>query len=443
VEGTTRWARNGDVNIAYRALGEGPMDLVFISGFISHIDVLLEEPGLRRWFERLGAFARVILVDRRGSGLSDPLTGTLTLEDETGDLLAVLDALDSDRAVLMSYAAGGPLAVAFAALHPERTLALILYASIVRNLRDEGDWDWASSQEERRERIERLVADWGTGVNLEVMAPSAVDDARMRAWLGRLERLSMTPSGLQRVFENVAHIDVRPMLERIRVPTLLLHRTGDQLIDIRHSRHMAAHIAGARFVELPGEDSLPMVGDVESILGEVENFLTGGRRGVGMQRELLTVVFTDIVDATVRAARQGDTRWRDLLAAHDQAVRDEIARFGGEEVKTIGVAVLIPFAGPPSQAIRCARAIVAATRELGLDVRVGLHTGECERVGEDVGGMAVHIAARVAALAEPCEVLMSGTVFGTVVGCGLEFEERGSQALKGVPGMWPIFALAQ
>jgi class 3 adenylate cyclase len=405
--------------------------------------VLLEEPGLRRWFERLGAFARIILIDRRGSGLSDPLTGHFTAEEEVDDVIAVLDAVGSDRTVLMAYAAGGPLAVAFAATHPERSLALILYASIVRNLRDEGDWDWASSKEERQERFAQVIDEWGTGTNLDVMAPSAADDARMRAWLGRLERLSMTPTGLARLAENLADVDVRHLLPRIRVPSLVIHRIDDQLIDIRHSRYLAEHIPGARLVELPGQDSLPMVGDTEALLGEVEGFLTGGRRGVGMDRELLTVIFTDIVDATAHAARLGDARWRDLLSAHDQAVRDEIERFGCDEVKTIGDAFLITFAGPPSQAVRCAREIVGATVALGLQVRCGMHTGECERVGDDVGGMAIHIAARVAGLAAPGEVLVSGTVFGTVVGCGLEFEDRGSQALKGVPGTWPLFALAR
>jgi class 3 adenylate cyclase len=269
------------------------------------------------------------------------------------------------------------------------------------------------------------------------------DDERMRGWLARLERQSMTPSGFERTWRALAEADVRVHLPRIRVPTLILHRTEDVMIDVRHSRYLAGRIAGARLVELPGVDNLPMAGDAESILGEIEAFLTGGRRGGGLQRELLTVLFTDVVDATRRAAALGDARWRDLLAAHDDAVRAALEGFGGEEVKTIGDAFLATFAGPPSQAVRCAAAILEAMEPLGLTLRVGMHTGECERIGGDVGGMAVHIAARVGATAAPGEVLVSGTTYGTVVGSGLEFADRGHRALKGVPGQWPLFSLVR
>lgn len=436
----TRWARNGDCDVAYRVLGAGPMDLVFLGGFISHIEVLLEEPGLARWFERLGRMARVILVDRRGSGMSSAPADDWTLEDEIADLAAVLDAAGSERAVLQAYAAGGPLALAFAAQRPERTLALVLYAAMASSTRDD-EISWAFSREEREARLAEFVDGWGTGVNLDRMAPSAADDDRMRAWLGRLERQSMSPSGLARQARNLATFDVKPLIGEIRVPTLILHRRGDQLIDPRHSQYLAEHIPGARYVELEGVDSLPTVGDAEAILGEIEVFLTGGRRGAEIDRELLTVLFTDIVDATTTAARIGDARWTGLLAAHDEAIRAELSRFGGVEVKTIGDSFLATFAGPPSQAVRCARAILGAVRGLGVELRCGLHTGECEHLGDDVGGMAVHIAARVAGMATAGEVLVSGTTFGTVVGSGLDFEDRGSHALKGVPGLWPLFAL--
>jgi class 3 adenylate cyclase/alpha-beta hydrolase superfamily lysophospholipase len=438
----THWARNGNVNIAYKVLGAGPMDLVFVTGLVSHIEVMLEEPGLRRWFDRLGRIARVVLVDRRGSGLSDPLTGPLSLEEEADDVAAVLDAVGSDRAVLQAYASGGPLAITFGCRHPERTLALVLYASMVRTLRDPEDgFEWADPPELRQRRIDDLVAAWGTGSNAEVMAPSAAGDPTLRAWLARMERLSMTPAGVERLARNLADVDVRPLLGSLRVPTLVLHRTDDQLIDVRHSRYLAEHVPGARYVEVPGRDSLPMIGDTEALLGEIEEFLTGGRAS-GMDRELLTVLFTDVVDATRRAAGMGDGRWRDLLSSHDEVVRAAVARFGGREVKTIGDGFLVTFEGPPSQAVRCARAVTAGVRALGLEVRCGLHTGECEHLGEDVGGMAVHIAARVCALAAPGEVLASGTVYGTVVGSGLEWEDRGSEHLRGVPGQWPLFALA-
>jgi class 3 adenylate cyclase len=440
-DGRVRWAQSGDANIAYRVLGDGPVDLVFLGGLTSHIEVLLEEPGLRRWWERLGSIARVILVDRRGLGMSDRIHGPLTLAEEVPDLDAVLDAAGADRVVVQAYAAGGPLAVQYAAARPDRTLALVLYASIVATERDE-EITWADTPEDRRARFAAMAEHWGTGTNLDNMAPSAADDPRMREWLGRLERQSTTPAGMLRIVENLQGVDVRPLLPGLRVPTLVLHRTGDRLIDVGHSRLLARSIPGARLVELPGNDSLPMIGDTEALLGEIEEFLTGSRTQTsGLQRRLLTVLFTDICDATGHAARMGDARWRDLLAAHDDAIRREVERYGGREVKTVGDGYIAAFAGPPSDAVRCARTVVAAVRGLGLRIRAGLHTGECELIGDDVGGMAVHIAARVCDMAAPDEVLTSGTVYGTVVGSGLEFEMRGAHELRGVPGAWPIFAL--
>jgi class 3 adenylate cyclase len=440
-DGRVQWAQSGDANIAFRVLGDGPVDLIFLGGLTSHIEVLLEEPGLRRWWERLGSIARVILVDRRGLGMSDRIHGPLSLEEEIADLDAVLDAAGADRVVIQAYAAGGPLAVEYAASRPDRTLALVLYACIVATQRDH-EVTWADTPEDRRARFEGLLERWGTGANLDDMAPSVADDPRMRDWLGKLERQSTTPAGMLRIAENLADIDVRPRLPMLRVPTLVLHRTGDRLIDVGHSRLLAAGIPGARLVELPGHDSLPMVGDTDALLGEIEEFLTGSRTTTsGLQRRLLTILFTDIVDATGHAARMGDARWRDLLSAHDDAIRREVERYGGREVKTVGDGYLAAFAGPPSDALRCARTVVTAVRSLGIRIRAGLHTGECELIGDDVGGMAVHIAARVCDMAAPEEVLTSGTVYGTVVGSGLEFETRGAHALRGVPGPWPIFAL--
>jgi class 3 adenylate cyclase len=442
-EGDVRWAQNGDVSLAFRVLGDGPVDLVFLGGIASHIEVLLEEPGLRRWWERLGSIARVILMDRRGLGLSDRLDNgrPLTLEEEVGDLDAVLDAAGSDRVVIQAYAAGGPLAIHYAARRPERTLALVLYASVIVTERDE-EAAWADSPEERAARVARLGEHWGTGANIENLAPSVADDSRIRAWMGRLERHSATPSGFLRVAANLQGVDVRPLLPALRVPTLILHRTDDRVIDVGHSRLAAAAIPGARLVELPGEDSLPMVGDTEALLGEVEEFLTGSRTTTsGLQRRLMTILFTDICDATGHAARMGDARWRDLLSAHDNAIRREVERYGGREVKTLGDGYIAAFEGPPSDALRCARTAVVSVRSLGIRIRAGLHTGECELIGGDVGGMAVHIAARVCDMAAPDEVLTSGTVYGTVVGSGLEFEMRGAHELRGVPGPWPIFAL--
>src|SRR4051794_11437633 len=442
-EGRVRWAQSGDVNIAYRVLGDGPVDLVFLGGITSHVEVLLEEPGLRRWWERLGSIARVILMDRRGLGLSDRPSGPMSLQDEVADLDAVLDAAGCDRVVVQAYAAGGPLAIEYAACRPERTLALILYAAIVATERDE-QAPWADTPAERAERLARLRERWGTGANIEKMAPSIAEDGRMREWMGKLERQSATPSGFLQIAANLQGVDVRPLLPNLRVPTLVLHRTGDQLIDVGHSRLASRLIPGARLVELPGTDSLPMVGDTEALLGEIEEFLTGSRTTTsGLQRQLLTILFTDIVDATGHAARMGDARWRDLLAAHDAAIRREVERYGGREVKTVGDGYIAAFAGPPSDALRCARTVVAAVRGLGIHIRAGLHTGECELIGGDVGGMAVHIAARVCEMAGPEEILTSGTVYGTVFGSGLQFEMPGAHELRGGPGPWPIFALSR
>jgi class 3 adenylate cyclase/alpha-beta hydrolase superfamily lysophospholipase len=435
----TRYARNNGATIAWTAVGDAPTDLLFVPGFISHVEHLWEQPGLAGFFERLMGFVRFIVMDRRGCGLSDSRTEALTLDDEVADVLAVLDAAGSERAVLMGYTTGGLLAITAAARAPERVQALVLYASMARAVADE-EIDWTLDEVERRELWAKLAEVWGTGLNLEQIAPSRKDDPRMRAWLARMERLSSSPGELLRLMDYVGGHNVSHLLGELRVPTLILHRTGDRLIDVRHSRFLAARIPGARYVELGGVDNLPGAVDSSDLLGEIEEFLTGGRSRT-VARALLTMIFSDIADSTGHAARLGDAPWRDLLSAHQTAVRREIDRFGGREVKTIGDAFLIAFEGAPSQAVRCAEAIVQAVREVGLEVRVGLHTGECEVMGGDVGGMAVHIAARVAAVARPGEVMASGTTYGTVVGAGLRFEERGMQALKGVPGRWPLFAL--
>jgi class 3 adenylate cyclase len=436
----TRYASSGDVNIAYQAHGEGPLDLIFVPGFISHVEHLWEEPGLARFLDRLSSFGRLILYDRRGTGLSDRLGQAPTHEEELADLEAVLDAVGSERAALMAYTVGGQLASIFAATRPERTSALLMYATIARATFAE-DYSWAHSPEERNERMAQMAANWGQGSLLEVMAPSAAGDARLKAWLGRMERLSISPGALRQMTDAIGQTDVREILEHIRVPTLILHRADDQMIDPGHSRYLAEAIPGAKYVELPGRDNYPGI-DPDSIADEIEEFLTGGRRVAEPERALLTVMFTDIVDSTVRASELGDQRWRDLLASHDSIVRKELQRFQGHEVKTIGDGFLAVFDGAPTRAVRCAHAIAKATEEIGVDVRAGLHTGECELMGEDVGGMAVHIGARISALATRGEVLASSTLRDAVLGSQLEFEDRGSHSLKGVPGEWRVYAAA-
>ena len=439
----TRYARSGDVSLAYQVVGDGPLDLLFLPGWISQIEQLWEAPAVRRFLEALTVFSRVILFDKRGSGLSDRLSDDQTIEQDALDALAVLDAAGSERAALFTYATGGVTGVTLAADHPERVGALIMYASVARTSWAP-DYDWALTREERREFTETNATTWGNTDSpiLGLVAPSVADDAALAEWLARMQRLAASPAEARALASGLADMDVREALPRISVPTLIMHRTGDQAWDVRHSRYLAEHVPGARYVELDGVDSFPFVGDSDAIIDEIEGFLTGGRRGGEHARALLTVMFTDIVDATARAARVGDRRWRDLLADHDRQVRAQLTRFGGREVKTVGDGFLATFDGPPSRALRCAQAISAEAHELGIEMRIGIHTGECELIGDDVGGMAVHIASRVSGVAGPGEIMTSGTVYGTVVGGPFGFEDRGLHDLKGVPGRWPLFALS-
>jgi class 3 adenylate cyclase/pimeloyl-ACP methyl ester carboxylesterase len=438
----TRYARSGEASIAYQVIGDGRLDVLFMTGWISQIEQLWELPALRRFLERLAVFSRLILFDRRGTGLSDSVGERYTLEQEALDALAVLDAAGSDRAALLTYGLGGPVGALLAAEHPQRVGALIMYSSIARTTWAP-DYDWAMTVEDRAAWTERTIATWGEtdGPGLPVLAPSMADDPALNAWFARLQRLAASPSEARILLNGGSELDVRKALPQIGVPALVMHRAGDNSWDPRHSRYLASNIPGARYVELDGADSFPFIGDSDAIVEEIEEFLTGARAVGERTRALLTVMFTDIVDATATAAGVGDRRWRDLLARHDEEVRKELARFDGREVKTVGDGFLATFAGPPSRALRCALAINGAARELGIEVRVGIHTGECELIDDDVGGMAVHIASRVAGIAGPGEVLVSGTVFGTVVGGPFGFEDRGFHELKGVPGRWPLFAL--
>jgi len=439
---TTRYARSGDVSIAYQVAGEGALDLLFLPGWISQIEQLWEAPAMRRFLERLAVFNRLILFDRRGTGLSDRTLGEQTIEHDAQDALAVLDAAGSERAALFTYSMGGPVGALLAADSPERVGALIMYASVARTSWAP-DYDWALTNEEREAMTARNVDAWGKSDTpaLQTLAPSMSGDRALAEWFARIQRLAASPAEARAISSSMVDLDVRDTLPRITVPTLVMHRSRDQAWDIRHSRYLAEHIAGAHFVELEGRDSLPFVGDSDAIVEEIEEFLTGGRRGGEIARGLLTVMFTDIVEATALASRLGDGRWRDLLAHHDEEVRAQLGRFGGREVKTVGDGFLATFDGPPSRALRCALSITAAARELGIELRIGVHTGECELIGDDVGGMAVHIASRVNGLAGPGEILVSGTVYGTVVGGPFTFEDRGFHELKGVPGRWPLFAL--
>ncbi len=438
----TRYARSGDASIAYQVVGDGPLDMLFLTGWLTQLEQLWEAPANRRFLERLATFGRLILFDSRGTGLSERVLETYTLAQEAQDALAVLDAAGSERAALFTYAQGGLVGAQLAAESPERVGALVMYASIARTSWAP-DYDWAMTSEEREALSERNIATWGeaNGEAMSEWAPSMAEDPALVVWFARMQRLAASPGEARVISRAMVDIDVRHLLPRIRVPTLIMHRPNERVWDVRHSRYLAAHIDGARYVELDGIDSFPFLGDSDAIVEEVQEFLTGVRTGGEVTRMLLTVMFTDIVNATAHAARLGDGRWRDLLAHHDKQVRAQLARFAGREVKTVGDGFLATFDGPPSRTLRCAQAITRAARELGIEVRVGAHTGECELIGDDVGGMAVHIAARVSGLAGAGEVLVSGTVFGTVVGGPFRFEDRGLHELKGVPGHWPLFAL--
>jgi class 3 adenylate cyclase/pimeloyl-ACP methyl ester carboxylesterase len=438
----TRYARSGGASIAYQVVGRGPLDILFLPGWLTQLEQLWEAPANRRFLERLAEFGRLILFDSRGTGLSERVLDAYTLEQEAEDVIAVLDAAESERAALFTYAQGGLVGALLAADHAERVGALVMYASVARTSWAP-DYDWAMPSAEREALSERIIATWGEADSeaMSTWAPTMASDPALVGWFARMQRLAASPGEARVIYKAMIDIDVRHLLPRIRVPTLVMHRPGEQVWDVRHSRYLAEHIQGARYVELAGIDSFPFLGDSDAIVEEIEEFLTGARSGGEQTRDLLTVMFTDIVDATAHAARIGDGRWRDLLAHHDRVVREELARFGGREVKTVGDGFLATFDGPPSRALRGALAITAAARRLGVRVRVGMHTGECELIGDDVGGMAVHIASRVSGLAGPGEVLVSGTVFGTVVGGPFTFADRGFHELKGVPGRWPLFAL--
>ena len=422
----TRYAKSGDVNIAYQVIGTAPFDLIWIPPGNSNVELQWEFPDYARFSARLSSFCRLICFDKRGTGLSDRGFGIASLEQRIDDVRAVMDAAGSQRAALFGQCEGGSMSVLFAATHPERTRGLVLFAAMAYNHAR----SWPAEQ--RQARLDQIERDWGTGASLQQLAPSkSSDDGFRRIW-ARFERQSASPGAAVALTRMNRKIDVRPMLPAIRVPSLVLHRTGDPMVPVDDSRYLAEHIPGAKYVELPGADHLPYTGDGERVVDEVEEFLTGSRTSQAEpDRVLATVLFTDIVDSTRRAAELGDRQWRALLDRHDHMVREQLARFRGREVKNLGDGFLTTFDGP-ARAIRCAAAIAESVKPLGIDLRSGLHTGEIELKRDDIGGIAVHIAARVANLAQPGERLVSSTVRDLVAGSGLRFEDRGSHALRGL-----------
>lgn len=438
----TRYARSGEYYIAYQVVGDGPIDLVYVPSWISQIEHYWEEPAVARYFQDLASFSRLIMFDRRGTGLSDPVARPSTLEEQMDDVVAVMDAAGSQIAAVYAQLEGGAMAAMFAATHPERTRALVLYEAMARTSWAP-DYPWALRPEERERHVD-VARTWGDGARLLAFAPSAVSNLRLRNWLGRLERLAASPGTAAKQLAVIADIDVRAVLPAIQAPTLVLHRAGDQAVDIRHSRFLADHIPGARYVELPGNEALSIGSDADALLAEIEEFLTGARHAPYTERTLATVMFCDISDSTQQAAELGDRRWRQLLEALEGAVGRELDRFRGRAVKALGDGFLCTFDGP-ARAIRCAAAIRDGAREqFGIGLRCGLHTGEIELIGsDDVGGIAVHISARVLASAAAGEVLVSGTVKDLVVGSGIDFEDRGEHELRGVPGRWRLWAVAR
>jgi pimeloyl-ACP methyl ester carboxylesterase len=434
----TQYAKSGLVHIAYQVAGQGPLDLVLVPGIFTNIDYQWEEPSVAAFLQRLMSFSRLVLFDPRGTGLSDRAPELPTLEQQMDDVNAVLDAVGSERAAFLGVSQGGPMAVLYAATYPQRASALVLYATYSCARGDE-DFPWGRSEEWLEEWVQALEYDWGTGVLLRQLAPSRADDEYFRRWWARFERYSSAPGNALAYFRMNVQIDVRPILSTIKVPTLILHRSGDTFRPPGTSRYIAERIPGARYVDLPGIDHLPYVGDGDAIADEIQEFLTGMRPAPEPDRILATVVFTDIVGSTQQAAALGDRRWRALLEHHRTLVRKELQRFRGREVDTAGDGFLATFDGP-ARAIRCSMAIQEAVQEIGLAVRAGVHTGEIELMDGGVGGIAVHIAARVAALAGAGQVLASSTVKDLVAGSGMHFEDFGIHELKGVPGEWRLYS---
>jgi class 3 adenylate cyclase len=433
----TRYARSGNVHIAYQVVGTGPLDLVLLPGAFSHIEHQWEEPSFARFLMRLASFSRLIVFDVRGTGLSDRSGELPTLEEQIDDVLAVLDAASSDHAALFALSQGGALAALFAAAHPARASALILFGAYPR-IQWSDDYPWGRTPEEYQSLLRIADDGWGAGGFLPLVAPSVSEDDSFKQWFAKLERLSGSPGAILAFLRMNWEVDARHVLPAIRVPTLVLQRDADAYRDPRHGKFLAEHIPGARYVELHGQDNLPYVGDQDAVLDEVEEFLTGVRHGPEPDRVLVTVLFTDIVGSTTRAAELGDRRWGELLQRHDALVRRELQRFRGKEVNTSGDGFLATFDGP-ARAIWGAKAIAESVRSISLEVRSGLHTGEIELAGDDIRGIAVHVGSRVSALAGAGEVLVSSTVKELVAGSGIEFEDRGEHALKGVPATSRIF----
>lgn len=435
----TRYAKSGDVNIAYQVVGEGPFDLIWVPGWISNVEQSWEVPEYAHFLQRLASFSRLILFDKRGTGLSDRVSidRLPTLEERMDDVRAVLDAAGSERAAVFGASEGGNMSVLFAATYPERVRALVLASVYAKRVASE-DYPWAPTREERERESERLEREWGGDIDVARLAPSAAEDPALLRRVATFFRQSASPGAAVALNRMNTEIDTRAVLPTISAPTLVLQRLHDRSVRVEEGRWIAGQIPGARYVELDGDDHLVWIGP-DDLLDEVEAFLTGVRRGPELDRVLATVLFTDIARSTETAADVGDRRWRGLLEEHNRLVRQELDRYRGRELDAAGDGFLATFDGP-ARAVRAACAIRDKLGQLGLHLRAGVHTGECEVMGDKVAGVAVHTGARIAAEADPGEVLVSSTVKDLVVGSGIEFEDRGEHELKGV-GSWRLYSV--
>ena len=433
---STRYAKSGNVHVAYQVFGEGNIDLVFVPGFISNIENYWEEPSFARWLRKLTGFARVITFDKRGTGLSDRVEVLPTMDERMDDVRAVMDATGSKRAAVFGLSEGGSLATLFAAHYPERCQALVLCGAFAKFS------SWFPTAEKLNAFYDYVEKDWGTGANIASWAPAKKDDPAFREWWARRERVSASPAAVVALMRMNSMIDISGILPYVRVPTLVIHRMQDPVVNVEGGRQLAKSIPNARLLELPGINHLPYLGDdVDQIFNEVAEFLTGAKPAAGGERILATVLLTDIVDSTKRAEAIGDRRWRELLDAHNLIFRRELTRFRGVEVKTLGDGFLATFDGP-GRAIHCSLALIATLRSLGIEIRAGLHTGEVDVGENDVRGIAVHVAARVVALARPSECLVTRTVKDLVAGAEIRFTERGRHDLKGLAEAIDLFAAA-
>ncbi len=434
-----RYARADGLHLAYWEVGAGPRVFVLVSPWLSQVEVAWEDAGLVKLVERLARHGRVVAFDRRGAGLSDPMERPATLEERAEDLTAVLDAVGARRAGLLCLNEGGTMAMVYAAAHPERVDALVLYGAYAAPARSDELW-WAPGPESYELMAQFVEDHWGTGDLLAGLAPGRADDAAFRDWLAKLERAAASPRSAASLVRLMGATDVSAILPEISVPTLVLHRAGDPYVDVRHAHHLAEHIPNAQLTIVPGTDHFFTVGDLDSVATPVLAFLTGEVPEIDADRFLTTVLITDIVESTRTASEIGDERWTRLLADHFDACREQVARHRGELVKTTGDGVLAIFDGP-ARAVRCGLAIRAGAHHLGISVRAGVHTGECERLADDLAGVAVHIAARTCAIAQREELLATSTVRDLAVGSMLRFDPRGARELRGVPGVWSVFAV--